>query len=452
MRIFWGGILSILLLPGCQKFLAKPANASDQQARTVADFQAIMDNNAMIQNVTPGLGPMYVDDYMVSPAAQSALDAFSIGIYTWQPSMLGSNFLLSWSHPYTAINSCNEVLAELPALADLDSADEAARQFVLGQAYFLRAFAYYQLEETFGHPYRVDSAAFDHGVPLRLSENVLPQVGRATVAAVYEQIVADLGKAAPLLPAAVQTDNPNRACRAAAYALLAKVWLTRMDYAQAAANAGMSLSLCNELIDYNTVDSTNPHPFPQTGNSEVLFQCTADNYPLQYMSTTLVDSNLYRMYDPDDLRRPIFFLRSSSGYRFKGQYSGLFYLFGGIAVDEVYLIRAESRARNGDLTGAMDDVNTLMAKRWRAGRFTPFIAATRDAALRIVLAEKRKETLFREVRFYDLRRLNQDPAYADTMSRAYGGSTYTLLPGSPRYAFPIPQQEIDLDGEVQNPE
>ena len=450
--MIFGVFVLMLLVPGCQKFLAKPANASDQQARTVADFQAIMDNNALTQNVTPGLGPMYVDDYMVSRTAQSALDVFSIGIYTWQPSLLGTNFLLSWSHPYTAINSCNEVLTELPALTGLDSADESARRFVLGQAYFLRAFAYYQLEETFGQPYRPDSAAFDLGVPLRLSENVLPQTPRATVAAVYGQIVADLGKAAPLLPTVVQTDNPNRACRAAAYALLAKVWLTRMDYGQAATNAGMSLQLCNNLIDYNTIDSTNPHPFPPTGNSEVLFQCTADNYPMQYAGTTLVDSNLYKQYDPDDLRRSIFFLKSSAGYRFKGQYSGLFYLFGGIAVDEVFLVRAESRARIGDLAGAMDDVNTLLAKRWRMGRFTPFMATTQGGALRIVLAEKRKETLFREVRFYDLRRLNQDPAYADTLSRVYGGSTYTLLPGSPRYAFPIPQQEIDLDGEVQNPE
>lgn len=473
-RIVGLALLLTVLLPGCGKFLAKNVDSSVQQAHTVADFQAIMDNNVMTAGTTPGLGPLYVDDYTIEPAAQPGLDAFSIAVYTWQPSLLTSNILPSWSYPYDAINYCNDVLTELPGLTDLDSTDVAGRRFVLGQAYYLRAFLYYNLEETFGQPYREASSSTDHGVPLRISENVQPQAPRATVAEVYQQIVSDLNKAAPLLPTALQVANRNRPCRAAAYGLLARVWLTRQDYAQAAAYADSCLSLYDSLVDYNSLDSTRTHPFPPGGNSEVLFQCWAENYPLQYAQTTLVDSTLYSSYSPDDLRRSIFFLPitgaagpaaipapipapgassgMAAGYSFKGQYSGRYYIFSGIAVDEVFLIRAESRAWIGDIAGAMADVNALLVKRWRKGRFTPYTAATQDAALRIVLSEKRKETLFREGRFYDLRRLNQNPAYADTMSRVYGGTTYTLLPGSPRYAFPIPQQEIDLDGEVQNPE
>jgi len=70
-----------------------------------------------------------------------------------------------------------------------------------------------------------------------------------------------------------------------------------------------------------------------------------------------------------------------------------------------------------------------------------------DEALALVLMERRKETLFREVRWADLRRLNQD---SGTLRRIVGDTVYTLLPGDPRYAYPIPAEEINIGGIEQN--
>lgn len=455
--------LALLLLAGtaCNKFLNKPANASLPSPHTVTDYQGIMDQGSLTTWATPGLGPMYLDDYWAAAAVPGFPDSFSRGMYTWQPALFESAIETSWSRPYAAIYTCNTVLTNLPGLAGLDSADAATARFVLGQAYFLRAFLFYNLAETFGQPYRPATAGTDAGIPLRLSENVLAKVPRASMGTVYQQIITDLDEAIDLLPVALQTANRNRPCRAAAYGLLARVWLTCQDYEKSERYADSSLLCYDSLMDFNTIDSTNLHPFPPTGNPEVLFQCTAVNYSLQYGRSVLVDSTLYAAYSPDDLRRVVFFQQSppvpgvaSTGYYFKGQYSGLVYLFSGIAVDEIYLIRAESKAWNGDLAGALADLNTLLARRWRQGRFAPYQATglTQDSVLRIVLGEKRKELLFREGRFYDLRRLNQYPAFAAMLSRVYGGQNFSLSPGSPRYAFPIPQQEIDLGGVAQNPE
>jgi hypothetical protein len=446
-----------LLLPvtGCEKFLDKPADSSWQTLNTVASFQGIMDKNSMTSLSTPGLGPVYVNDYRLAVDTQPATDSFLIGAYTWQLVLCENSIETSWGNPYDNIYACNTVLTELPQLTGLDSADLATSGFVLGQAFFERAFMYYNLEETFGQPYRPSRASADPGVPLRLTENVLYNAPRASVATVYQQIVADLQRAVSLLPVGLQMANRNRPCRSAAYGLLAKVWLTCQDYVRAEAYADSSLQWYSTLVDYNTLDSNSLYPFAITGNEEVLFQSYACNNALQYGKSILIDSLLYRSYAPDDLRRVIFFtpvVGENNAYSFKGQYTGLHYLFSGVAVDEILLIRAEARAWNGNLAGALADVNTLLSKRWRYGRFVPYTATTQDAVLRIVLMEKRKETLFREGRYYDLRRLNQYPAYADTLSRVYRGTMYTVLPGSASYAWPIPLQEINLDGEKQNPE
>lgn len=447
--------LLVTAAPACRKFLNKVPDTSLQMPATVADYQSLLDENTITTLSTPGLGPLYVDDYTEIASSLWALDTPSAGLYTWEPLEFENAIDASWNNPYAAIYTCNTVLAGIPELTGLTSTDQAAASFVMGQAYFVRAFMYYHLEETFGRPYRSASAGVDLGVPLRISENVDAQVPRASVSAVYQQIVGDLQQAVRLLPVALQTNNRDRACRSAAYGLLARAWLTQQDYIRAQAYADSSLMLYDSLVDFNTIDSNSLHPFVVTGNSEVLFQCSANSYELQWMPTTCVDSVLYSSYAPDDLRRVIFFAPAAfgiTGYTFKGQYTGLVYLFSGVAVDEVLLIRAESKAWNGDAAGAMADVNTLLAKRWRTGRFQPLGGTTAASALQIVMTEKRKETLFREGRFYDMRRWNQYPFLVDTMRRVYNGITYTLLPGSVRYAFPIPLAEISLDGIKQNPE
>jgi len=461
-------LLLLFLVASCKKFLAAPADTSVQVPNTVGIYQGMMDKNSLTNNSTPGLGPVYMNTYYTSGIA--ATDSFSIGLYTWRPELFEDGISLSWGNPYDAINTCNTVLTEVPKLSGLDSADRAAAAFVMGQAYFLRAFMYYHLEETFGQPFRPGSAASDPGVPLRLNENVMDRPQRAHVAEVYRQMVSDLEQAVLLLPMSLQTANRNRPCRSAAYGLLARVWLTEQRYDSAKVAADNSLILYDSLVDLNAVDSSLSRPFGTyaASNSEVLFQCTAYNYPtLQYGRSILVDSMLHASYGQNDLRRVIYFQISKTtststgtgggsgmGYYFKGQYSGTVYLFSGMAVDEILLIRAESKAWMGDLSGALADVDALRVKRWRRGAYVPFSVSgmTQDSVLRIVIGEKGKELVFREGPFYDLRRLNQYPAYADTLSRVFGGTVYTLMPGSPRYAFPIPPGEISLGGEMQNPE
>lgn len=91
-----------------------------------------------------------------------------------------------------------------------------------------------------------------------------------------------------------------------------------------------------------------------------------------------------------------------------------------------------------------------MAKRWKTGSFVPLTAATAEGALRLVLAERRKEMVGRGMRWLDLRRLNGDSRFAVTLKRDIAGTVYTLPPNSPRYTFYLPDIVVKTSGLTQN--
>ena len=124
--------------------------------------------------------------------------------------------------------------------------------------------------------------------------------------------------------------------------------------------------------------------------------------------------------------------------------------FTGVAVDELYLIRAEAYARLNNTTAALIDLNTLLESRWKTGTFNPVTASDANEVLKKILLERRKELLFRDSRWSDIKRLNKLQA-GITLKRILNNQTYVLTPGSPAFAIPIPQKVIDMTGMPQNP-
>jgi hypothetical protein len=67
------------------------------------------------------------------------------------------------------------------------------------------------------------------------------------------------------------------------------------------------------------------------------------------------------------------------------------------------------------------------------------------------LDERRKELPFTGlVRWEDLRRLGNDPRFAKAIVHIYKGNRYELIPGDNRFAFPLPDLEIQLSSIEQN--
>jgi hypothetical protein len=228
-------------------------------------------------------------------------------------------------------------------------------------------------------------------------------------------------------------------------------------------NANKSLALYDTLVDYNNSNAagifsngsaSRPFPAPFNDFVEIIYQSLQNNYGYFSSNTNNVDTNLLKLYNANDLRLLVFYAKQTTSTRkyFRGQYSGLTSSFCGLATDEVYLIRAESFARKGNITAAMQDLNALYKKRWlKTVPYVQLTAADANDALQQILKERRKELVIRGLRWSDLRRLNQNPQTAATLTRNLDGQVYTLAPNSPRYVYPIPDIEIQLSGIPQNP-
>ena len=445
------------LLSACSKssFLDKKPNTDFIIPTTLPDFQALLDNDA-VMGKTSALGELSADNLYLRDTFWQGLDAKEHNAYIWAPGDIfdGQGQQEDWDIPYEQVFYANVVLDGLDQVK-ADSTNVQDWNAIKGAALFMRAFAFYNLAQLFAPVYDNLSAATDLGIPLRLSSDVHAISTRATVRQTYKQILDDLRMADNLLPAALPLTNRNRPSKPAAFALQARVHLSMRSYDSAGIYANKSLQLYSTLINYDTVSISNL-PFAAT-NSETLYQSgfltSAEQIIVAvFYPRCVVDSTLYASYDFADLRKQIFYRVNGSGYpNIRGSYNGSLYPFSGLATDEVYLMRAECRARGGDITGALSDLNTLLQKRWKSTvPFIPITAGSAAEALNTILVERRKELAFRGLRWTDLRRLNKENANIK-LTRLLFGQTYSLSPNSLLYVLPIPPDVIALSGIQQNP-
>ncbi len=432
----------------CTNKLDIKPDQSKTVPETIADFQALLDNTEQMNVNIPSFGEAGSDNYYIVDSRYNALtQASERNAYIWGQNIFPANSLaLDWGGNYTRVNYCNLVLEGLGGMTDEIVSPEYRN--AKGSALFFRAFSFYTLVEEFSKPYDSATAASDPGIPLRLSSDIQRLYQRASIQETYDQIIGDLTAAVELLPDI--TEYKTRPCKASVFALLARVFLTLKDYGKALEYASLSLAIYNDLLDYNQVDGNGTLSF-QPLNNDVLLHATLSTTGLLRINSTYVDSLLYKEYDDNDLRKSLFFRQGANGFTFKGSYSGdIFAQFGGIAVDEIYLIRAECYARKGDIERSMDDINTLLKTRWKAGTYENMTAIDQTEVLKKVLMERRKELIFRGLRWTDLRRLNKDARFAKTITRVVNGTIYQLAPNDPRYVYPIPDDEIRLSGIQQN--
>lgn len=418
---------------------------------SVKDFQSLLDNTVTVQfngTQSVALGEIAAGDfYVLNSSWPSIYTNQEKAAYIWAET---SDFYsgepnYDWTNAYAKILNTNVVLSGIEKVK-LNSTDQISWNSVKGAALFYRAFEFFNLAQQYCRPYANSTSNSDLGLPLRLDYDVNVPSVRATVQQTYDQVIGDLKKAANLL-----TTTPlfkTRPSKQAAYALLARTYLSMSAYDQAGIYADSALQIQHELIDYKSLNTGADFPI-SLFNPEVIFH-SSFFYGIFDPSLMIVDKGLYDSYTQNDLRKSVFYTAApSQGMTFKGSYTGEVYLFGGLATDEMYLIRAEAMARRGNTTLALKDLNDLLRKRF-TGDYVDYFTADAGTALIEILKERRKELIFRGLRWFDLRRLNMEERFKTTLTKNINNKTYTLLPNSTKYVFPIDEIEIRLSGIQQN--
>lgn len=439
-------------LTSCKKYLAASPSATLTVPNSVANFQSLLDYSAFMNDLCAQAGEIASDNYYLPDAVFEGLPRDQDrDAYIWEPGQFTGIDPNDWDNEYSVVYYANVVLDGLPTVQrTVQNAD--AYDLCKGLALAFRAKAFWELAQVFAKGYDSATAETDLGIPLRLTSDYNVPSSRATLAQTYKQILSDLVAAVPLLPD-VPPSFPYRFYKGSAYGLLARTYLSMREYPLALAAAESALSYNNTLLDYNTVSPVPRYPFAsqQYTNPEDMFHQVAQivNFDIQF-NRARIDTLLYASYDSNDLRKSIFFKANTDGtYYFTGSYHGNSQYYCGIATDELYLVKAECEARAGDVQSSMADLNTLLLKRWATGTFVSLSAPDAGTALSLVLTERRKELLYRMLRFTDIKRLNLEGA-AITVTRVISGQTYTLPPNDARDAIQIPEQVISITGMPQN--
>jgi tetratricopeptide (TPR) repeat protein len=448
-KVFLFFILAYILTgSGCKKFLTEKPDTKLAIPTTLADFQALLDRYPVINTSDPCSGEISADNYFLTTTDYLALTQDNFRrMYSWQKDALFVPQSNEWYTTYRPVFTANTILEGLEnrSLAD---ADLYTYRNVRGQALYARAKSFLQAAGIWTKAYDPNTASADPGIPMRLGTDFNGATVRSSLQDTYNQILSDLQAAASLLPVIpLQVIRPSRP---AAFALLARTYLIMGQYDKAALYADSCLQLYNTLIDYNQLKATLAYPITRFNLEVIQESSMVTSAPISNVRAR-IDSTLYLSYDANDLRKTIFFKSSTNGtYVFRGSYEGGVSLFDGVATDEVYLTRAEAYARTGQIAQAINDLNTLLAKRYKAGTFTPINVSTASDALAVILKERRMELLMRGLRWFDLKRLNKEGA-GILLNRNVNGQLYTLAPNDPRYALPIPDDIIQMTGIPQNP-
>ncbi|WP_460551726.1 RagB/SusD family nutrient uptake outer membrane protein [Ferruginibacter profundus] len=193
-----------------------------------------------------------------------------------QPSPAPANAVMSnvWSGCYQMINRANLVLGKAPAITD----NIALRDRTVGEAKFLRGWAYFELVSQWGD------------VPL-YTETVTSASGfrgKSPAADIYAFIIKDLTEAALALPATYSASDNGRATSGAANALLGRVLMQKGDYAAAktallkvygkySLAPNYSWNFDGDTKDDNNITVATGHEFNSESIFEVVFVDKGDN-------------------------------------------------------------------------------------------------------------------------------------------------------------------------------
>ncbi len=263
--------MSLLLSSCSQDFLEIPSETSLSTAtfyKTEADFQqAINGAYAPLRSVYNGtsgvnvsgawaMGELRSDNttYIFNPAYRGEIDPEAIADFTNQAS--NSVSTAKYVADYQIIARANQVLAPIDGV----DFSEASKNNIKGQAYFLRALAYFDLVQYFGKvPLHLVPVTDREGAALPLSE----------VAAVYDQIIADATKAAALL-LPKSTQEAGRATSGAAKTLLGNVYVVQKKWP-------LAETILKEVIDSNEYqlilgDYASVFSVSNKNNSESVFE------------------------------------------------------------------------------------------------------------------------------------------------------------------------------------
>lgn len=369
---------------------------------------------------------------------------------------LSSTDVYFWPELYQQLYVTNAVLEGLERSSAVSN---AIKQQLVGEARFIRAFLLFYATNLYGDVPLVTTT--DYRVNNALS--------RSASSEVYDQIVADLTAAKDLLsdkylsPTGTTTNDRVRPNKSAAQAMLARVYLYTKKWSLAEANA---TAVINNTANYNLVTDLTKvfltsskealwqlQPVVPGYNTQDAFYFVLTSIPGSERQPVSLRTNLVNSFEPADKRLTNWvanYKATPTGTTYYYPFKYKVYTVSStqpvteavmvLRLAEQYLIRAEARAHQDNIFGALADLNAIRARAGLVGVSAPTQAATLTAIYR-----ERQLEMFTEWghRWFDLKRTLNIDAVMDTVTPSKGGVWKTTS----QY-LPIPNNELLINPKL----
>jgi len=424
-NIFWSKpiyyicvvFVTMILFSGCENFVDVDApdsqltgetvfeNANTAKASLLHIYSRLRDNVLVTGNnygITLLLG-FYADELTYYSTANLPDQNF------YQNNLLASNttILSTWTDSYNLIYSANSILEGLVKSPNISDVDKKQLQ---GEALFIRAYIHFYLLNLYGSiPYVTTTDYRINTTITKMSPDIL-----------YPLLIEDLKQAETLLSDSYVGADRVRPNRSVVQALLSRIYLYTGDWQSAEMEANTIIanttlySWVDNLDNVFLKNSTGTLWQLMAGSSGLntieaqSFIFTSGPPPERSLTDELVSA-----FEPGDERKTHWIgsvsndtdtwyfankYKENSSTSSSVEYSILFRL------EELYLIRAEALAQQGNLNGAKEDLNKI---RNRAG-LGDIITNNKEEILQAILKERRVE-FFTELghRWFDLKRTGQ---------------------------------------------
>ena len=387
-----------------------------------------------------------------------------------------------WNASYTWISNANYILAAEETM----EGSTADKNYVIGQAYAIRAYGYFMMAQYFARTYKGHESEPCGPIYTEPTSPETEGKPRATVKEVYDQITSDINKACELLSTATARDNKSHIGYDVALGLKARVALVMEDWSTAKSAAEDAIKASSATIQpiescsgMNDVDFKNVMWGAEIITDQVGMYASffshmdADQGAYGYSARKQINKELYEKMNPTDARachlaadgsfESGWWNTADSGNGDNGYQQEKFKFADGstwtgdyiwMRIEEMYLTAAEACCRLGEEGTARQYLNTLMAQRdpqydcsnktgTSLGKLTDDWTGS---LLEEILIQRRIELWGEFGRVYDIRRLKQGFRRTADMgwpSNALLSNRPTDDPENYMWVLTIPQSEFD---------
>jgi hypothetical protein len=176
-----------------------------------------------------------------------------------------------WADSYNLINRANQTIEGVGAMTNIDT---NLKNRILGQAYFLRAFAHFHVSLFYKDVPIMTKVPVTH-------DDFFPKTSKQ--ADVWAQVIADLTQAKTLLPldyasvTGIDQGQMDRITLGAAQSLLGKVYLYQGNWAAAEAEFDAVITSNKYSLATNYTDNFTENPGIEAANPEAIFSVEFTN-------------------------------------------------------------------------------------------------------------------------------------------------------------------------------